>query len=80
MLRASWQGEWPGLRVDDAGRSCEVEIPAALDAGHESHFAQVLDEFLRLIDERRWPVAQATRTLAKYALLAEAAEAVSRSG
>jgi predicted dehydrogenase len=77
---ATWQGEWPGLRVEDAGRHCEVEIPAALDAGHEAHFAQVLDEFLRLIDERRWPAAQVRRTLAKYALLAEAADAVARPG
>ena len=68
------QPELPGIGVApaDAGRY-EVTIPPALDTGHESHFARVLDEFLRLVDERRWPAALAERTLAKYALLGEAA-------
>ena len=67
----------PGVGVGpaDSGRY-EVTIPPALDAGHESHFALALDEFLRLIDKRRWPAAQAERTLAKYTLLAEAAARV----
>jgi hypothetical protein len=43
------------------------------DGGHETHFARVLDEFLTIVDDRRWPAAAAERTLAKYALLAEAA-------
>jgi len=51
----------------------EVTIPAALDAGHESHFTRVLDEFVATIDERRWPAERGARTLAKYTLLAEAA-------
>ena len=67
----------PGVGVGPAdGGRYEVTIPPALDAGHESHFALTLDELLRLIDERRWPAAQAERTLAKYTLLAEAAARV----
>ena len=49
----------------------EVTVPH--DGGHETHFARVLDEFLRTVDDRRWPTALAQRTLAKYTLLAEAA-------
>jgi predicted dehydrogenase len=67
------QHELPGVGVEPAGPGrYEVTIPVALDAGHESHFAQVLDEFLRTIDDHRWPAAVAERTLAKYTLLAEA--------
>jgi len=51
----------------------EVIVPPSLDGGHETHFPLVLDEFLRIVDERRWPAAVAARTLAKYTLLAEAA-------
>jgi predicted dehydrogenase len=73
---AAWQAEFPGVRVERAGADGhEVVVPAALDGGHESHFAQVLDAFLTAIDERRWPAALAQRTLAKYAFLAEAAAA-----
>jgi hypothetical protein len=50
-----------------------VSVPPSLDGGHETHFARVLDDFLTMVDDRRWPAALADRTLAKYALLAEAA-------
>jgi hypothetical protein len=71
---AAWQAELPGVDVAPAGPGTyEVTVPPALAGGHETHFARVLDEFLRIVDERRWPAALAARTLAKYALLAEAA-------
>jgi predicted dehydrogenase len=71
---AGWQAEFPGVRVEPAGAGGrEVVVPAALDGGHETHFALVLDEFLAAIDAHRWPAALAQRTLAKYALLAEVA-------
>jgi len=74
---AAIQADLPGVAVGpaDAGRY-QVTIPPALDAGHESHFARVLDELLRLVDEHQWPAALAERTLAKYTLLAEAAARV----
>ncbi len=56
----------------------EVAIPPGLDPGHEAHFAQLLDELLGWIDARHWPAALAERTLAKYALLGEAATATAR--
>ena len=70
----TWQAELPGVEVvpaDDG--TLEVTLPPPLDGGHEAHFARVLDEFLRIVDERRWPTALADRTRTKYALLAEAA-------
>jgi predicted dehydrogenase len=53
----------------------EVVVPPGLDPGHEAHFALLLDELLDWIDAGHWPAALAERTLAKYALLAEAAAA-----
>jgi predicted dehydrogenase len=71
----AWQSELPGLTVVPAGPDAfEVIVPPPLDGGHETHFARVLDEFLRTVDAQRWPAALAERTLAKYTLLAEAAE------
>jgi predicted dehydrogenase len=75
---AGWQGEFPDIRVQhDGPRRSLITIPAALATGHETHFALVLDEFLRTIDDHRWPAERARRTLAKYSLLAEAAAEVS---
>jgi predicted dehydrogenase len=71
---ASWKTDLTGVGVEAAGSArYEVTIPAALDGGHETHFARVLDDFLQTIDEHRWPAALVERTLAKYTLLAEAA-------
>jgi predicted dehydrogenase len=73
VLSAS-QRELPGVRVEPRGAAdLEIVIPAALDAGHEAQFALVLDRFLQALDDGRWPADVAARTLAKYALLAEAA-------
>jgi predicted dehydrogenase len=70
------QPEFPGLRAEHRdGARTELVIPAALDGGHEAHFALVLDQFLRTIDDGRWPAEIAARTRAKYALLAEAVAA-----
>src|SRR5437867_3130514 len=70
----AWQAEVPGVEVMPAGpETYEVTVPPQLDGGHETHFARVLDEFLRIVDDHRWPTALAERTLAKYTLLAEAA-------
>src|SRR6267378_6365433 len=70
----AWQAELPGVEVVSAGpETFEVTVPPPLDGGHETHFARVLDEFLRIVDAHRWPRALAASTLAKYTLLAEAA-------
>jgi len=53
----------------------EIVIPPGLDPGHEAHFAELLDEMLDWIDAGHFPAAIAGRTLAKYALLADAAAA-----
>jgi predicted dehydrogenase len=69
-----WQAELPGIEIATAGGDAyEVALPPALDGGHETHFPRVLDEFLKIVDERRWPAALAERTRIKYGLLAEAA-------
>ena len=75
---AAAQGELPGVRVERDGGRAVLAVPPALASGHEAHFALVLEDLLAAIDEDRWPASLAARTLAKYALLAEAAATVSR--
>ena len=72
-----WHAEFPGvtLKAARAGQ-WEITIPPGLDAGHEAHFALVLDTFLCAIDEECWPADIADRALAKYTLLAAAAASV----
>ena len=74
VIRAS-QADFPGVRAEDSSGGVEIVVPAGLDGGHETHFPLVLDQFLRTIDDGRWPVDITERTRAKYALLAQAAAA-----
>ncbi|MGH7345493.1 MAG: putative oxidoreductase C-terminal domain-containing protein, partial [Candidatus Rokuibacteriota bacterium] len=71
---AAWPAPLTGVGLVPADHDAyEVTVPPSLDGGHETHFARVLDEFLRIVDDHRWPTALTERTLAKYTLLAEAA-------
>jgi predicted dehydrogenase len=76
---ASWQDELPGVAVEPGtGDAVALVLPPALAAGHEEHFALVLDSLVRAIDGvSGWHAELAARTLGKYALLAEAAAVVS---
>lgn len=72
----AWQSDMPGLAIERDGNAAVFVIPSSLAAGHEAHFALVLDDLLRAIDADEWPAGAAARTAEKYALLAEAAAAV----
>lgn len=79
LARALAGGEWAGAKARAATpTSHEIDVPEALDAGHEAHFGELLDELLRWIDTGHRPTALAAQTLAKYTLLAEAAAATAR--
>ena len=69
-----WRSEMPGIDLKAAtGRRWEIVSPPGVDAGHEAHFALVLDTFLDAIDAGVSPAPWAERTLAKYTVLAAAA-------
>lgn len=79
LARVLGGGEWPGVTVRSVGAAThEIDVPPAVDVGHEAHFAEILDELLGWIDTGHKPAALAARTLAKYTLLAEAAAATAK--
>lgn len=75
-LVAAAQRDHPGLAIGAAPRGFEIQIPAALRTGHESHFPLVLAECLRTVDSGRFPDERAAETLAKYELLARSLASV----
>jgi predicted dehydrogenase len=77
VIRAAQQ-DFPGVRTEARDGRVEVVVPPGIDGGHETHFPLVLDQCLRTIDDGDWPADVATRTGAKYALLAEAAAVTSK--
>ena len=64
---AAGQKEFPGVTVEERGAEIHVAIPDALRVGHEAHFAQVMNQFLRYVRDRRaLPAWERPNMLAKY--------------
>ena len=63
---------WPGLDLKPTGGSWEVVIPDKYRVGHEQHFAQVTEKFLRFLSEGKMPAWEVPNMLAKYYTTTEA--------
>jgi predicted dehydrogenase len=63
---------WPGLEVKPVGAAWELVVPAKYDVGHEAHFAQVTENYLRYLAAGRIPDWETAGMLAKYYTTTEA--------
>jgi predicted dehydrogenase len=77
-LHRKWdelQRRFPGLGIADLGAEVRFVIPESLRTGHESHFAAVLEEFVRYFNTpRAVPPWERPNTLAKYYITTKAVE------
>jgi hypothetical protein len=59
--------QYPGLAVHDRGKEALVYIPDEFRVGHEAHFAQVANQFLKFLQNpRSLPAWEKPNMLAKY--------------
>ena len=65
-------GTWPGLDIKPAGNLWQVVIPEKYYVGHEAHFAQVTENFLRYLSGTAMPDWEVPNMLAKYYTTTEA--------
>src|ERR1035441_5797154 len=75
LLRAAvakLQATWPGLDVKPAGTAWEIIIPDKYRVGHEQHFAQVTEKFLRFLADKSMPGWEVPNMIAKYYTSTEA--------
>jgi predicted dehydrogenase len=70
----SLEDTFPGLGIEPSAREFRITIPHALRTTHEQHFAKVLDQFLSRIDGGELSDNCGRDLIAKYTLLARAAE------
>jgi len=63
---------WPGLDLKRAGDSWEIVIPRKYAVGHEAHFAQVTEHYLRFLASGQMPAWEVPNMLAKYYTTARA--------
>lgn len=74
------QREFSGLSVADLGSEMQVLIPESWRAGHEDHFAAVMDEFVRYFHTpRAVPGWERPNALARYYITTKAVE-MARAG
>jgi predicted dehydrogenase len=77
---ASVQDRYPGTSVTDLGTELRLSIPAALRIGHEDHFAQVTQRFLRYVRDRATlPAWERPNMVAKYYVTTEGTALARRS-
>jgi predicted dehydrogenase len=66
------QSVHPGVGVEDRGSELRITIPDKLRIGHEDHFAQVTQRFLRYVRDRSTlPAWERPNMLAKYYVTTE---------
>jgi predicted dehydrogenase len=68
------QAKYPGIEIRKAGAEWQVVVPDKYDVGHEAHFAQVTENYLRYLRERRLPDWEVPGMLTKYATIMRAYE------
>ena len=63
---------WPGLSFRPAGAAWEIVIPDKYRVGHEQHFTQVTETFLRYLADGTMPGWEVPNMIAKYYTTIEA--------
>ncbi len=66
-------GLYPGLQLVKEGEKLwKLEVPAALKVGHEAHFGQVMEKYLRYLVDGKLPEWEVPNMLVKYYTTTEA--------
>jgi predicted dehydrogenase len=66
--------KYPGIGVEQDGRAWRVTVPEKYHSGHEAHFAQVTETYLRYLRQGRLPDWEVPNMITKYATIMQAYE------
>ena len=66
--------KWPGVDVRREGNAFVVTVPEKYHNGHEAHFAQVTENFLKYLRAGKLPEWEVPNMLTKYATIMQAYE------
>lgn len=73
------QGKYPGIGCEEAAGGLRITIPDRYRVGHEAHFAQVVEEFMKYFqDPRSMPAWERPNMLAKYYVTTTGAQMANR--
>ena len=66
--------KYPGIEVEPAGAEWRLVIPSSYDVGHEAHFGQVTEKYLRFLTEGKLPAWEVANMKSKYFITTSALE------
>jgi predicted dehydrogenase len=67
-----WQAKYPGTGIEETGEGWHMIIPDNLRIGHEAHFRQVTERYLRALTQGKLPEWEVPNMLTKYRITTEA--------
>lgn len=70
----SLQVKYPGIGVEREKDAWKITVPAKYDVGHEAHFAQVTERYLRYLRDGKLPDWEVPNMIIKYATIMQAYE------
>lgn len=62
----SVEEKYPGVAIEPHGHGWVVKVPEHYDVGHEAHFSQVTEKYLRFLIDGKLPDWEVPNMLAKY--------------
>jgi len=68
------KNKYPGIAVKSNGEQWRIEIPAALRVGHEAHFGQVTERYLKYLVDGKLPDWEVPNMITKYYISTSALE------
>lgn len=68
----SLQSKYPGVGMRRDGERWAVTVPETYNVGHEAHFAQVTENFLKYLRSGKLPAWEVPNMLTKYATIMQA--------
>jgi hypothetical protein len=66
--------KYPGIGVASDGKAWRVTVPEKYHNGHEAHFAQVTENYLRYLRDGKLPAWEVPNMITKYATIMQAYE------
>jgi len=66
--------KYPGLEVEQADAGWRLVIPSSYDVGHEAHFGQVTEKYLRFLIDGKLPAWEVANMKSKYFITTSALE------
>jgi len=66
--------KYPGIGIEPDGKAWRVTVPEQYHNGHEAHFAQVTENYLRFLRAGRLPDWEVPNMITKYATIMQAYE------